>query len=133
MKNILERQMRKYEHQGGIFSNKILERDHLVQLLTRILQILSSQAEIDEVSENLIFALQQTRHGLRHPPSLKGTGPLYQGQKEPELLEDTFYALVFQQLLQPYRLDSTASFEISNLSFEGQKFRQRLVSYAFRE
>lgn len=129
----LERETRKYEHQGGVYPNQTKEKAELIRLFTHVLQVISKREVIDEEIEDIIYAVNQTRLSLIHLPSLEGTGKLYADDRDEELLPGTFYYLVAQQLVQPYLIDPQGPFAPTNVTKEGRHLVLKLTTYAFRD
>lgn len=129
----LERETRKYQSQNGVYPNQAKELGNLIRLYTQILQQISQRTVIDQEVEDIIYAVDQTRHSLASLPKLKGKGPLYQNDHDLELSPHTFYYLVAQFLVQPYLIDSSKAMTPKNVTAEGRKIVSQLTTYAFRD
>ncbi|MFC6170925.1 hypothetical protein [Loigolactobacillus jiayinensis] len=130
----LERETRKYEAQKAVFNNQKTELNDLVRLYTQVLQVISRNPDPNNTDvEDLIFAVDQTRQGLRNLPTKDGEGPLYNPDSVREIEPATFYDFVIQRLAHPYFINDSHALKRQNLSSEGQKFVERLSAYAFRD
>lgn len=133
LENQLEQETRKYFAQGHVFNNQKTEQHDLCRLYTRVLQIVSQPTDGDANLENLVFALNQTRLGLRALKSISGKGPLYTPQTQRQIKPGTFYDYVIQYLVQPYIIAPDRPLTQLNLTATGQQLAHRLASYAFRD
>lgn len=133
LENQLEQETRKYLTQSHVFTNQQTELHELCRLYTRILQQVSQTDTMDTDLEDLIFALNQTRLGLRKLPHKTGTGPLYDPAQQRQIQPGTFYDYVIQYLVQPYIITTGQPLNLQNLTADGQQLAQRLAGYAFRD
>lgn len=129
----LERETRKYQHQGGVYENQRSELGELIRLYTSVLQMISRREKIDQEIEDIIYAVNQTRLSLGKLQLLEGTGKLYTEGQDRELIPGSFYYLVAQHLIQPYLLDPKGDFIPQNVTKEGKRLMVRLTTYAFRD
>ncbi|MGM9882795.1 MAG: hypothetical protein ACI31K_01290 [Limosilactobacillus reuteri] len=129
----LERETRKYAHQNGVYTNQQAELGNLIRLYTNVLQAISRRPVIDQEIEDIIYAVNQTRLSLGKLPKLSGTGKLYVTNHDQELIPNTFYYLVAEQLVRPYLLNPQRGLTPANTSHGGKKLMIRLTTYAFRD
>ncbi|KRK40296.1 hypothetical protein [Loigolactobacillus bifermentans] len=133
LENQLEQETRKYLAQGHVFENQKTELHELCRLYTRVLQIVSQTETVDADLEDLVFALNQTRLGLRNLKEVSGSGPQYDPEQQRHIQPGTFYDYVIQYLVQPYVIAADQPLTLHNLTTAGQQLAQRLAAYAFRD
>lgn len=129
----MERETRKYQKQNGYFPNQNGERNNLVRLFTHVLQAISAQPNIDQETEDVIFAVNQTRLSLQRLNKLEGKGNLYADDRDKELIPGTYYYLVAQILVRPYLINPAGKMTPENVKLEGRKLVVRLTTYAYRD
>ncbi|MBB1078906.1 hypothetical protein H5S09_09755 [Limosilactobacillus sp. STM2_1] len=129
----LERETRKYQHQNGFFPNQQSELHNLIRLYTNVLQVISKHQIIDQEIEDIIYAVDQTRKSLRKLNKLDGEGPLYENTKDRDLIPDTFYYLVTQQLIRPYLIDPAGKMIPENVTHDGRKLVVQMITYCYRD
>lgn len=129
----LERETRKYERQKGVYPNQKKEHAELIRLFTHVLQIISNREEINEEIEDIIYAIDQTRKSLQRLPELKGEGPLFEDDRDKELIPGTFYYVVTKKLVEPYMIKPTGEMVPKNVSKDGRSLVVRMTTYAYRD
>lgn len=130
----LEKETRKYADQKKVYPNQLDEWADLTRLYTNVLQVISRPEKIDTQTEDLIYAVDQTRKALRNLPKMQvGVGELYDANAQQKIKRHTFYDFLLQELVVPYIKDKSKDVNANNLTDDGQIFLKRISAYVFRD